>query len=70
MVAQPQGSENAECEEKVQSNRGAAPCRLIVFLQQSSVEWCSSLWMHLVAEVCAVMFTLLHIVPRTGASPT
>lgn len=25
--------------------------RLIVFLQQSSVEWCSSLWLHLVSEV-------------------
>jgi hypothetical protein len=25
--------------------------RLIVFLQQSSVEWCSSLWLHLIAEV-------------------
>lgn len=26
-------------------------CRLILFLQQSSVEWCSSLWMHVVQEV-------------------
>lgn len=27
------------------------PNRLILFLQQSSVEWCSSLWMHIIAEV-------------------
>lgn len=26
-------------------------CRLILFLQQSSVEWCSSLWMHIIQEV-------------------
>ena len=25
--------------------------RLILFLQQSSVEWCSSLWMHVIQEV-------------------
>ena len=25
--------------------------RLILFLQQSSVEWCSSLWMHVVQDV-------------------
>jgi hypothetical protein len=25
--------------------------RLILFLQQSSVEWCSSLWMHVLQEV-------------------
>lgn len=29
----------------------APPHRLILFLQQSSVEWCSSLWMHIVQEV-------------------
>ena len=29
----------------------APACRLILFLQQSSVEWCSSLWMHVVQEV-------------------
>lgn len=27
------------------------PHRLILFLQQSSVEWCSSLWMHVIQEV-------------------
>jgi hypothetical protein len=27
------------------------PHRLILFLQQSSVEWCSSLWMHVLQEV-------------------
>lgn len=27
------------------------PNRLIVFLQQSSVEWCSSMWMHVIQEV-------------------
>lgn len=27
------------------------PCRLILFLQQASVEWCSSLWMHVVQDV-------------------
>lgn len=26
-------------------------CRLILFLQQSSVEWASSLWLHVVQEV-------------------
>jgi hypothetical protein len=26
-------------------------CRLILFLQQSSVEWASSLWMHVVQEL-------------------
>ena len=26
-------------------------CRLILFLQQSSVEWCSSLWLHVVQAV-------------------
>ena len=25
--------------------------RLILFLQQSSVEWCSSLWMHVIQDV-------------------
>lgn len=29
----------------------APPHRLILFLQQSSVEWCSSLWMHIIQEV-------------------
>ena len=29
----------------------APPHRLILFLQQSSVEWCSSLWTHVVQEV-------------------
>ncbi|KAK9808620.1 hypothetical protein WJX72_000661 [[Myrmecia] bisecta] len=29
----------------------AAPHRLILFLQQSSVEWCSSLWLHVIQEV-------------------
>lgn len=29
----------------------APPNRLILFLQQSSVEWASSLWMHVLAEV-------------------
>eukprot|EP00899_Mesostigma_viride_P015033 jgi/Mesvir1/23530/Mv18231-RA.1 len=29
----------------------APPHRLILFLQQSSVEWCSSLWLHVVQEV-------------------
>lgn len=29
----------------------APPHRLILFLQQSSVEWCSSLWMHVLQEV-------------------
>eukprot|EP00887_Chlorella_sp_A99_P005155 scaffold40.g5155.t1 len=29
----------------------APPHRLILFLQQSSVEWCSSLWMHVIQEV-------------------
>lgn len=28
-----------------------ASCRLILFLQQSSVEWASSLWMHVVQEL-------------------
>lgn len=27
------------------------PCRLILFLQQSSVEWASSLWLNVVQEV-------------------
>ena len=26
-------------------------CRLILFLQQSSVEWASSLWLHVVQEL-------------------
>ena len=30
---------------------GLRRARLILFLQQSSVEWCSSLWMHVVQEV-------------------
>lgn len=30
---------------------GPVMCRLILFLQQSSVEWCSSLWMHVIQEV-------------------
>lgn len=25
--------------------------RLILFLQQASVEWCSSLWMHVIQEI-------------------
>ncbi|KAI3431622.1 hypothetical protein D9Q98_004671 [Chlorella vulgaris] len=29
----------------------APPNRLILFLQQSSVEWCSSMWMHIIQEV-------------------
>ncbi|BDA44188.1 Dynamin-related protein 5A [Coccomyxa sp. Obi] len=31
--------------------QAAPPNRLILFLQQSSVEWCSSLWMHVVQEL-------------------
>jgi hypothetical protein len=27
------------------------PNRLVLFLQQSSVEWCSSLWMDIIKEV-------------------
>lgn len=30
---------------------GRCACRLILFLQQSSVEWASSLWMHVVQEL-------------------
>ena len=29
----------------------APPNRIILFLQQSSVEWCSSLWLHVVQQV-------------------
>ena len=29
----------------------APPHRLLLFLQQSSVEWCSALWLHVVQEV-------------------
>ena len=32
-------------------SEGLITCRLILFLQQSSVEWCSSLWLHVVQAV-------------------
>ena len=36
---------------KILGLTGGSLCRLILFLQQSSVEWASSLWMHVVQEL-------------------
>ena len=37
--------------QKILGATGGCLCRLILFLQQSSVEWASSLWMHVVQEL-------------------
>ena len=45
------GVESAEKEDAYRHRAILFGCRLILFLQQSSVEWCSSLWMHVIQEV-------------------
>ena len=49
ICSQVQSREGTSAQPQIEAI--ALPRRLILFLQQSSVEWCSSLWLHVIQEL-------------------